>query len=209
MYIDIECDEEYQIENRESDGYVDVTNLCKVGGKDFNDWRILNRTFDFLLVLSDVVGIPIASLIKISDKNIWVHPRVAINIGMWISPQFDVKVSGIVMGKLQLNTNYVKQQSHVEYKESNVIYILTTKLLKKERCYILGKAIKLVSDHEVVYYQECPSIESMVIVEGIIFQRLKDYRDQGGRDRFILPKGEHIDMFRNVVRESIEFVNKK
>ncbi len=39
MYIDIECNEEYQIENRESDGYVDVTNLCKVGGKDFNEWR--------------------------------------------------------------------------------------------------------------------------------------------------------------------------
>jgi len=128
---------------------------------------------------------------------------------MWISPQFDVKVSGNVIGKLQLNTRYVKQQSHIEYKELNVIYILTTKLLKKERCYILGKAIKLVSDHEVVYYQECPSIESMVIVEGIVFQRLKDYRDQGGRDRFILPKGEHIDMFRNVVRESIEFVSKK
>jgi len=128
---------------------------------------------------------------------------------MWISPQFDVKVSGNVIGKLQLNTRYVKQQSHIEYKELNVIYILTTKLLKKERCYILGKAIKLVSDHEVVYYQECPSIESMVIVEGIVFQRLKDYRDQESRDRFILPKGKHIDMFRNVVRESIEFVSKK
>jgi len=50
---------------------------------------------------------------------------------------------------------------------------------------------------------------SYVFCSGIVFQRLKDYRDQGGRDRFILPKGEHIDMFRNVVRESIEFVSKK
>jgi len=27
-------------------------------------------------------------------KKTWVHPQVAINIAQWISPRFDVKVSG-------------------------------------------------------------------------------------------------------------------
>jgi hypothetical protein len=136
---------------------------------------------------------------------------------MWISPQFDVKVSGNVIGKLQLNTNYVKQQSRLEYKESNVIYILTTKLLKKERRYILGKATNLTNrlstynksdEHDVVYYQECPDVESMAVVETMVFQRLKKHREQANRERFILPKGEHIDLFRDIVRETIEFFMK-
>ena len=211
--IDIECEQEYQIENRKSDGYVNVTNLFKASAKDFNEWRRLNKTFDFLAELSESVGIPILYLIQ---NNTWVHPQVAINIAQWISPQFDVKVSSWVYenmmnGKIELNTDFVKQQSHVEYKESNVIYILTTKLLKKDGCYILGKAINLtnrLSDHEVVYYQECPNVDSMILVESIVFQRLKDYRDQESRDRFILPNGEHIDLFRNVIRESIEFVSR-
>jgi len=46
-------------------------------------------------------------------------------------------------------------------------------------------------------------------VETLLFQRLKKYREQANRERFILPKGEHIDLFRDVINESIEFVSKK
>jgi hypothetical protein len=118
----------------------------------------------------------------------------------------------------KLNNKYVKQQPRVQYKESNVIYILTTKLLKKERRYILGKATNLTNrlstynksdEHDVVYYQECPDVESMSVVETMVFQRLKKHREQANRERFILPKGEHIDLFRDVVRETIEFVMKE
>ena len=272
--VDIECDEEentkeykpkpldvgdgYQIENRKSDGYINVTNLCKAGGKKFNDWKRLNKTFDFLEVLSTEVGIPTSVLIQIgkgskftaagnpvSVQNTWVHPQVAINIAQWISPQFDVKVSSwvyeiMMTGKIditntksykelleenkghkiqiqKLNNKYVKQQPRVQYKESNVIYILTTKLLKKERRYILGKATNLTNrlstynksdEHDVVYYQECPDVESMSVVETMVFQRLKKHREQANRERFILPKGEHIDLFRDVINETIEFVSR-
>ena len=265
--VDVECDEEekpeeyklkpldvgdgYQIENRESDGYINVTNLCKAGGKKFNDWKRLNKTFDFLTILSNATGIPAASLIQYqtgygSTQGTWVHPQVAINIAQWISPQFDVKVSSwvyeiMMTGKIditntksykelleenkghkiqiqKLNNKYVKQQPRVQYKESNVIYILTTKLLKKERRYILGKATNLTNrlstynksdEHDVVYYQECPDVESMSVVETMVFQRLKKHREQANRERFILPKGEHIDLFRDVINEAIEFVMKE
>ena len=241
----------YQIENRESDGYINVTNLCKAGGKKFNDWKRLNKTFDFLTILSNATGIPAASLIQYqtgygSTQGTWVHPQVAINIAQWISPQFDVKVSSwvyeiMMTGKIditntksykelveenkghkiqiqKLNNKYVKQQPRVQYKESNVIYILTTKLLKKERRYILGKATNLTNrlstynksdEHDVVYYQECPDVESMSVVETMVFQRLKKHREQANRERFILPKGEHIDLFRDVINEAIEFVMKE
>ena len=71
IVIDIEVDEndgkeieeEYQlqplnlgndfyIENREEDGYINVTNLCKAGNKKFSHWNLLDKTNAFLRVLS-------------------------------------------------------------------------------------------------------------------------------------------------------------
>jgi uncharacterized coiled-coil protein SlyX len=238
----------YKIENRESDGYINVTNLCKAGGKKFKHWNSLNRTDEFLRVLSSTVGIPTIDLVAYNqggngERHTWVHPQVAINIAQWISPQFDVKVSSwvyeiMITGKVditntksyielkaenknhkiqikKLTDKYVKSQPRVQYKENNVIYILTTPSLKKDRRYILGKATNLTNrlstynktdEHEVMYYQECPDCESMSIVETMIFQKLKSHREQANRERFILPKEKTIDFFRDVVKNAIEYV---
>ena len=100
-------------------------------------------------------------------------PQVAINIAQWISPTFDVKVSGwvyevMMTGKVDItntksykelqkeNNNkelkiqfltkkYVKRQPRIDYQERNVVYILTTANMKKERRYILGKAENLTN----------------------------------------------------------------
>ena len=55
----------------------------------------------------------------------------------------------------------------MQYKETNVIYILTTKLLKKERRYILGKATNLTN--RLSTYNKSDEHD----VESIIFQKLK------------------------------------
>ena len=174
----LEVGKGYTIEHREEDGYINVTNLCKAGNKQFKAWNRLEKTRAFLRVLSNEVLISTSLLIKYktgygSEQGTWVHPQVAINIAQWISPSFDVKVSGWVyeimmtgkvditnttsFKKLQeenknhklriqyLTKKYVKSQPRVEYKEKYVIYILTTALMKKERRYILGKATNLTS----------------------------------------------------------------
>jgi hypothetical protein len=177
-----------------------------------------------------------------SKQSTWVHPQVAINIAQWISPQFDVKVSGWVyeimmtgkvditnttsFKKLQeenkqqkiridyLTKKYIKSQPRKQYNERNVIYILTTALMKKERRYILGKATNLTSrlsvynksdEHEVIYYQECGDEETMGCVESMVFHQLKEYREQANRERFVLPKTEEINYFINTINNSIEF----
>jgi hypothetical protein len=43
----------YTIVCRESDGYIDITNLCKAGGKKFNDWYRLTKSKDFLRILDE------------------------------------------------------------------------------------------------------------------------------------------------------------
>jgi hypothetical protein len=238
----------YTIKHRDEDGFINVTDLCKAGGKQFNDWKRLQKTQDYLKVLSKQTGNPVGTLINTeqtsnTNKTTWVHPQVAINIAQWISSKFDVMVSAwvyevMMSGKVDISNTktyrqlqsenkdksikiqyltkkYVKSQPRVQYKEKNVIYILTTKNLKKERRYILGKAINLTNrlstynksdEHEVVFYQECPDEETMGMVETMVFQKLKEYREQANRERFILPKEDKIEIFSDIIKKCLEFL---
>ena len=242
--------EGYTIEHRDEDGYINVTDLCKAGGKKFNDWYRLKKTKAFLKVLKSRAGIPATKLIQINqhgdskNQQTWVHPQVAINIAQWISPQFDVKVSEwvyeiMMTGKVDitqtksyrqlqqenkekqlriklLERRYLKKAPREQIKEKNVVYILTTKLLKKERRYILGKAIDLTNrlstynktdEHQIVYYQACPDAEKMGLVEMMIFSKLDDYRECANRERFILPDDKEISFFIDKVKECVKFVS--
>ena len=111
----------------------------------------------------------------------------------------------------------VKKQPRIQYKEKYVIYILTTSLMKKERRYILGKAKDLTSrlstynksdEHEVIYYQSCGSQEVMACVENMVFEYLKEYREQANRERFILPEKDEINFFSEKINKSINFFKK-
>jgi hypothetical protein len=241
----------YTIEYREEDGYINVSNLCKAGGKQFKHWNSIDKTKAFLKVLSSSVGISTNELIKYksgsnSERATWVHPQVAINIAQWISPEFDVKVSGwvyeiMVTGKVDvkntksykqlqkenkdhqlrikvLENKYLKRHKRTDYKADNVIYVLTTESNKKNNIYIMGKAANLTSrlsvynkteEHEVVFYKECLTSEIMSSVEGVIFQKLDQYRQQANRERFILPEGKDISLFTNVIEKCIQFLEEK
>jgi hypothetical protein len=89
----------HQLIYRSEDGYVDITDLCKAGGKEFKHWNSIKKTEGFLNALSRSVGIPTDLLVKSVKEGInenrktWAHPQVAINIAQWISPEFDVLVS--------------------------------------------------------------------------------------------------------------------
>jgi len=113
-----------------------------------------------------------------------------------------------------LTKKYVKKQSRREYDEKYVVYILTTPSLKKDRRYILGKAENLTNrlstynktdEHEVVYYQKCSDEDNMKIVENLVFQKLKDYREQANRERFVLPEDKETDLFIDVIKKCIQF----
>ena len=140
----------YQLEYREEDGYINITNLCKAGGKQFKHWNNIDKTKRFLEVLSMEVGIPTASIIKlgtghkIGNTNIsetWAHPQVAINIAQWISPEFDVLVSKwvyeiMLTGKVNIRDNKTTQEldrMNVENKLlKNRIKLLESKTLQKQ-----------------------------------------------------------------------------
>ena len=94
------------VTQRPDDGYINATELCQRAGKLFGNYHQTAQTKAFLEELSAVIGIPITGstgLVQIrqggndkANQGTWVHPRVAINLGQWLSPEFDVAVSGWV-----------------------------------------------------------------------------------------------------------------
>ena len=105
------------------------------------------------------------------NKDVWIHPDLAICIANWISPYFTLQIGKWIRTlfnhNLELNINllkdkddtiklkekrikllenmYLKKHSRVKYYDKNVIYILTNEYNKKYRNYILGKTVDLTN----------------------------------------------------------------
>jgi hypothetical protein len=246
------------IVSRSEDNYINATQLCQEGNRQFSQWYRLDSTKLLINALKLKVGIPTleksdmgihtSQLIDIKKGNSndfnqgsWIHPDLAIQLAQWISPIFALQVSEWIRtlftnGSVSINIKlledkqkeidlkdhkiklledaYVKKQQRKDYPEKNVIYILTTEDNKKKRIYIIGKAIDLknrlstynkTSEHEVVYYKECKSEEDMNIIECMVLNKLKDYKEKANRDRFILPVEKEIIFFTNVLDLCIDF----
>jgi hypothetical protein len=118
------------------DGYINLTQLCKAGEKEFYKWNENKNSKEFLQVLSSSLRIRMDDLIKYEtgsneNKATWGHPQVAINIAQWISPQFNVQVSKWVFelniaGKVELGNE--KSNKELEYLYQEKINNLQNKL---------------------------------------------------------------------------------
>ena len=82
------------------DGFVNVTELCKIGGEEYRIWRRHSKTQPYIDKISELLNLTEDELIHLSkgggDKNkhfTWVHPIIATNIAQWISVEFSVHVA--------------------------------------------------------------------------------------------------------------------
>jgi hypothetical protein len=171
------------------------------------------------------------------EQGSWVHPDLAIQLAQWISSKFALQVSKWVRklftnGNVSVDINllkekdnkikllqdtYVKRHEREKYSD-NVVYLITSEDNKKKRIYIVGKAVNLTqrlssynksSEHEVIYYKSCESIDKMDLAENIILGKLKPYHEKANRDRFVLPIDKEINFFTDVFDETLSFINKK
>jgi hypothetical protein len=155
-----------------SDGFVNVTDLCRAGGKRFNHWYSLESTKQLIYEAASEAGIPASQLLDIKKGNSgdfnqgsWIHPDLAIQLAQWISPSFALQVSKWIRtlftdGNVSINIElqnenklkdskiklledtYLKKHKRKDYLE-NVIYIVSTEENIKKRIYIIGKALSL------------------------------------------------------------------
>jgi hypothetical protein len=155
----------------------------------------------------------------------WINPKFALQVSKWIRTLFskgkvnfklirkqEEKINRSTKKIKELESMVLKKQKREIYPESNVIYMLTTEDHKKRNTYISGKATKLTDrlsiynktcDHEVVYYKECESEENMNLSEKLILIKLDKYREVLNRDRFILPDGEEVELFVNIINKYV------
>ncbi|WP_414624318.1 KilA-N domain-containing protein [Calothrix sp. CCY 0018] len=88
------------VEQRNSDGYINATALTKAyklaTGKrrDVSEWLSNKRTQETLKHLSSNTGIPVIELYQVlqgspeAGGGTWIHPKLAIRFGIWLSDEF-------------------------------------------------------------------------------------------------------------------------
>ena len=117
---------------------------------------------------------------------------------------------------MKLTKKYVRKRPRQQFDARNVVYIITTPSLKKDRRYILGKATNLTNrlstynktdEHEVVFYKSCNTKEMMSCIENMVFNKLSKYREQANRERFILPEDQDISFFSQKIEDCISFLS--
>jgi hypothetical protein len=93
---------------RSKDHFINATQLCKAGGKKFNDWYRLDSTKELITALESSLIAEIPANKKNNTNNLtlnlvdktpgkyggtWLHPDLAIQLAQWISPMFSIQVS--------------------------------------------------------------------------------------------------------------------
>ena len=91
------------VSQRKDDGYINATKLTRAyelqtqKKKNPNSWFEKNRTHEFLNLLHNKTGIEIYDLVQKKgegkDRQIWIHPKLAVSFAMWLSPEFEMMVS--------------------------------------------------------------------------------------------------------------------
>ena len=209
---------------KKENNYINADKLCKSENKNFEDWYNLELTKELIKSIESE-----HNLVEINDGEHWIHPDLAIQLAYWISPTFALKVTKFIRKifgkeneiqlqneKIQLLQNsYLKKQKRTIYERKNYIYMLTTEEHKKKGIYIIGKTTNLTqrlsgynktAEHEVVYARECKDEDDLNTCEIMVINRLKKYREQSNRDRFILPKEKDIKHFKKIIDSCVEFL---
>lgn len=94
---------DFKVLIRKSDGYINLTKLCKDGGKELSDWtRLKCATFllNELKASPQICGDGILTVVvggaNVEIRGTYGHPLLAPHVASWTSPAFAVKVSYIV-----------------------------------------------------------------------------------------------------------------
>ena len=220
-----------EINSRDEDNYINASQLCQVGNIKLNEWFYLSSTKKLINILQSKTTL--INIKKKCDIYSWIHPDLAIQLAQSISPEVGIQISYWIGNLSALKYNeineklkeknkriklleniYLTKHKRINYPEKNVIYILTSEDNKKKHIYIIGKSINLKnrlgnynksSEHEVIYYKSCKNKNEMNLVEAMVLNKLKDYKEKSNRDRFILPLEKDISFFTNIIDKCVDF----
>ena len=109
------------LHQRKSDGYINATEMCKGCGKDFFSYERLDSTKEYIKVLEAKPlyhGLSLINKLR-GGKNsgTFVHPKIAIHLAQWLSPEFADFVTDLVLNWMTIaqTTTYQKPEPTAEY----------------------------------------------------------------------------------------------
>jgi len=95
------------ISRRDSDGYADATAMCQANGKHLPHYISNQRTTAYIAALGESLNLPTDQLVITTTSGLnhlrgtWVHPRLAVDLARWLSPQFAVWMDGWFLEQLE------------------------------------------------------------------------------------------------------------
>jgi hypothetical protein len=148
------------IVSRTEDNYINATQLCQAGGKQFKHWYSLESTKQLINEAASEAVIPTSQLVDIKKGNSsdfnqgsWIHPDLAIQLAQWLSPRFALQVSKWIRtlftnGNVSIDVKILEDQhsKEIELKDQKIqllqdIYVKKQKRLdypEKNVIYILS-----------------------------------------------------------------------
>jgi hypothetical protein len=84
----------FAISKRESDGWVNLTQMCKANGKLLGHFLALKSTKAYFQAIESDIGKTISEIIEVKKggdpklQGSWGDPEIAILLAQWISPEF-------------------------------------------------------------------------------------------------------------------------
>lgn len=94
----------FAICQKESNGYVSLTDMAKATGKRVNDYLRLESTQEYIEVLTDAIK-PATALVKVSkggntEQGTWAHPEIAMDFASWCNVHFRVWANRTLVKRL-------------------------------------------------------------------------------------------------------------
>lgn len=81
------------IESRDSDNFINATQMCKACKKRMSNWLRLDCTKEMINYLKDTISTPIIKAVGGNHSGTWIHPRLATVLAQWLDPMFGLKVA--------------------------------------------------------------------------------------------------------------------
>ena len=146
------------VEQRRIDGFINGTAMCVAHGKYIRDWLTTEPTWNLLVALSRRFGIeikecwnPNSSAARVSEVfphlltvkrgspsnggGSWIHPKLAVHLAQWCSPDFALLVSDWIEEWLTAGHNPVQadwDQQYVAWQQRHDIRVLLKDFLRPE-----------------------------------------------------------------------------
>ena len=95
------------ISRRDSDSFADATAMCQANGKEWSGYIRNERTTAYIAALGESLNLPADQLVITTTsgpnhlRGTWVHPRLAVDLARWLSPQFAVWMDGWFIEQLE------------------------------------------------------------------------------------------------------------